>query len=193
MRLDILHSGYTRGTKILFAVIKLVSGYPLPDAAKIVFYRKEFYGRPMARLTQRIMRGPSSWSVADRELMAAYISRLNDCTFCVKAHGAIAARAYGDKGKVSAALNDMETAPIAAPLRAVLRMLGKLMREHTLEAGDMKNLLDAGVSYPQIEDALAVCFAFNTINRLADALDFDVPSPEAFEAAAKHLLKRGYQ
>ena len=49
MRLDILHSGYTRGTKILFAVIKLVSGYPLPDAAKIVFYRKEFYGRHMAR------------------------------------------------------------------------------------------------------------------------------------------------
>jgi hypothetical protein len=43
------------------------------------------------------------------------------------------------------------------------------------------------------EDALAVCFAFNTMNRLADAFEFFVPSPKAFEVGAKFLLARGYR
>jgi hypothetical protein len=51
----------------------------------------------------------------------------------------------------------------------------------------------AGVSRQQIEDALAVCAAFNTTARLADAFGFEVLSPEGFEAGAKYLLKRGYR
>jgi hypothetical protein len=50
-----------------------------------------------------------------------------------------------------------------------------------------------GVSRQQIEDALAVCFSFNTISRLADAFGFWVPGPRAFEAGAKYLLARGYR
>ena len=45
----------------------------------------------------------------------------------------------------------------------------------------------------QVEDALAVCAAFNTTNRLADAFGFELLSPEGFEAGAKYLLKRGYR
>ena len=45
----------------------------------------------------------------------------------------------------------------------------------------------------QIEDALAVCFSFNAIDRLADAFGFFVPGPKAFEAGAKYLLARGYR
>jgi hypothetical protein len=51
----------------------------------------------------------------------------------------------------------------------------------------------AGVSRDQIEDALAVCFAFNTIGRLADAFGFSMPGPAAFETGAKCLLARGYR
>jgi hypothetical protein len=58
---------------------------------------------------------------------------------------------------------------------------------------DIRSVLAAGVSRAQIEDALAVCFAFNTMNRLADAFEFFVPGPEAFEAGAKFLLARGYR
>jgi len=57
----------------------------------------------------------------------------------------------------------------------------------------MRTVLSAGVSRKQIEDALAVCFAFNTIDRLADAFGFFVPGPQAFEAGAKYLLARGYR
>jgi hypothetical protein len=72
-------------------------------------------------------------------------------------------------------------------------MLCKLTREHTLDADDMRAVLAAGVSPEQIEDALAVCFAFNTIDRLADTFEFSVPGPEAFEAGAKFLLAHGYR
>jgi len=72
-------------------------------------------------------------------------------------------------------------------------MLRKLTREHAVNVDDMRAVLAAGVSQAQIEDALAVCLAFNTMNRLADAFEFFVPGPRAFEAAAKFLLARGYR
>lgn len=72
-------------------------------------------------------------------------------------------------------------------------MLGKLTGEGTLSAADMREVLAAGASRQQIEDALAVCAGFNTTGRLADAFGFEVLSPEAFEAGAKYLLKRGYK
>jgi len=90
-------------------------------------------------------------------------------------------------------LSDLEAAPIEEPLRATLRMLGKLTREHAVDADDMRVVLAAGVSREQIEDALAVCFSFNTIDRLADTFGFFVAGPKGFEAGAKYLLSRGYR
>jgi len=193
MRLKILTSGYGFGTKVLFALIHAVSRQPVPDTAKLVFYRPDFYGAPMKEFTQEAMRGPSAWSVGDRELMAAFVSQMNGCAFCIGAHTATAARAYHDETKVSAVLANIETAPIEEPLRATLRVLGKLAREHAVTANDMRVVLAAGVSREQIEDALAVSFAFNTTDRLADAFGFFVPGPKAFEAGAKFLLRRGYR
>ena len=193
MRLKILDSGYSPGTKVLFAFIHLVSRQPLPDAARLVFYRSDFYGTPMKELTHEAMRGPSAWSVGDRELMAALVSKMNECAFCIGAHTATAARAYHDEAKVAAVLSDLETAPIEEPLRATLRMLRKLTLENAVNANDMRAVLTAGVSREQIEDALAVCFAFNTTDRLADAFGFSMLEPKSFEAGAKFLLERGYR
>jgi uncharacterized peroxidase-related enzyme len=193
MRLDILNRGYRPGTKLLFAVIRLFSGHPVPDAAKLVFYRPDFYGARAKEFTHEAMRGPSDWSVGDRELMAAYVSQVNGSAFCIGAHTATARRAYRDGPRVAAVLADLESAPVEAGLRATLRMLGKLTREGTVDAGDIRDVLSAGVSRQQVEDALAVCAAFNTTDRLADAFGFEVLTPEGFEAGAKYLLKRGYQ
>jgi len=193
MRPGILDHDYGAGTKLLFALIRLFSGHPVPDAAKLVFYRPDFYGARMKEFTQEAMRGPSAWSVADRELMAAYVSKVNECTFCVGAHSATATRAYQDGIRVAAVLADLESAPIEEPLRSTLRMLAKLTREGTLGADDMRAVLSAGASRQQAEDALAVCFAFNATDRLADAFGFEVLSPEGFDAGAKYLLKRGYR
>lgn len=193
MRLEVLNSGYSIGTKMLFTIIRLASGHPVPDAAKLVFYRSDFYGGPAKQLTHEAMRGPSAWSIADRELMAAYVSNANQCDFCVGAHTATAAMAYRDAAKVAAVLDNLDTAPIDEPLRVTLRMLGKLTREHAVTPDDMRALLVANVSSEQIRDALAVCFAFNVTDRLASAFGFEVLSPSGFEAGAKYLLSRGYR
>jgi uncharacterized peroxidase-related enzyme len=193
MRPDVLNRGYAPGTRLLFALIRLFSGHPVPDAAKLVFYRPDFYGSRAKRFTHEAMRGPSAWSVADRELMAAYVSTVNESAFCVAAHSATARQAYQDGPKVAAVLADLETAPVEGGLRATLRMLGKLTKEGKVDADDMRQVLSAGVSRQQVADALAVCAAFNTTGRLADAFGFAVLSPEGFEAGAKYLLKRGYR
>ena len=193
MRLSILDSGHGFGTKALFALIQAVSRQPVLDVIKLVKYRPDFYGNPMQAVTQDAMRGPSAWSVGDRELMAAFIAKTNQSEFCTKAHSAVAQRAYGDGKKVSAALSDPGSAAIEEPLRATLLMLGKLTREGAVDAEDMRAVLAAGATRQQIEDALAVCFSFNVIGRLADAFGFAVPGPKAFESGAKYLLSRGYR
>lgn len=193
MRLDILNHGYGPGTKLLFALIRLFTGQSVPDAAKLTFYRPDFYGARAKEFTHEAMRGPSAWSVADRELMAAYVSTVNRSAFCVGAHTATATQAYQDGSLVAAVLADVESAPVEEPLRATLRMLGKLTAEGSLTAQSMRDVLAAGVSPQQVKDALAVCAAFNTTDRLADAFGFEVLTPEGFNAGAKYLLKRGYR
>jgi uncharacterized peroxidase-related enzyme len=193
VRLTVLDKGHAFGTRVLFGIIRMASRQPVLDVIKLVKYRPDFYGAPMQTVTHEAMRGPSVWSVGDRELMAAIVSQANDCAWCTKAHGAVARGAYRDEAKVSAALSNLDTAPLGEPLRATLRMLRKLAREQSVNTNDMRAVLAAGVSRQQVEDALAVAFAFNTINRLADAFGFFVPGPQAFETGARYLLARGYR
>jgi uncharacterized peroxidase-related enzyme len=193
MRLAILDSGHDLRTKVLFAIIRAVSRLPVPDAIKTNRYRPDFYGLPMRVVTQEAMRGPSAWSVGDRELMGACMSKMNECEVCTKTHAGVAALAYHDEAKVSAVLADLESAPIEEPLRATLRMLRKLTREHAVDADDMRAVLAAGVSREQIEDALAVCFVFNTVDRLSRTFGWVVSGPKAFKAGAKFLFARGYR
>src|SRR5437879_3591373 len=130
MRLAILDHGHGIRTKAMLVLIRAFSGHPVVDAVKLALYRPSFYRA--GALTQEAMRGPSDWSVADRELMAAYISKMNETEFCVAAHTATSVLACA---KVSATLADLETAPLGEPLRATLRMLGKLTRESNVDAG----------------------------------------------------------
>ena len=191
MRLTILDRGHRLRTKALLALVRLVSRQPVVDAVMLALYRPEFYSG--GHLTHEAMRGPSAWSIGDRELMAAFVSKVNECQFCIAAHSATSGLWYGDHAKVAATLADVETAPIDEPLRATLRILGKLTREHSVDPDDIRAVLAEGVSPEQIEDALAVCLAFNITDRLADAFDFSVASPEAMNAGARYLLKRGYR
>ena len=192
MRLDILDRGHRFGTKLLFMLIRVMSRQPVPEALKLIMYRADFYGTPMKTVTQEAMRGASAWSVGDRELMAAFISKINECDYCIRAHSEVAAKAYSDRAKVMTTLANVETAEIDEPLRMTLRMLRKLALEHSVSSEDLRLLLDAGVSREQIEDALAVYYAFSTMNRLADAFDFAIGTPEEFVAGAQYLLSRGY-
>src|SRR5687767_8372876 len=117
MRLAILDSGHTFRMKVLFAFIRAVSRLPVPDAVKLNRYRPDFYGTPMRVVTHEAMRGPSAWSVGDRELMGACVSQINACEVCTRTHAGVAALAYQDEARVSATLTDLDTAPIEEPLR----------------------------------------------------------------------------
>lgn len=191
MRLQILDRGHRLPTKALLAIIRVVSGHPVVDAVKLAFYRPDFYGA--GALTHEAMRGPSDWSVGDRELMAAFVAQTVESPFCIAAHCATSTLWFDDAAKVTATLADLETAPIEEPLRATLRMLGKVASEHGIDADDMRAVLAAGVTPAQIEDALAVGLAFGITARLANAFDFDLATPAAMNAGAKHLLRRGYR
>lgn len=194
MRLGILDRGHGLGTKILFAIIRTASRQPVSDIIKLLRYRADFFGKHLQEVTHEAMRGPSVWSVGDRELMAAAVSKTNGCKFCVSIHTAVASKAYDDGTKVAAALSAEDTAVATPePLRATLQMLRKLMREHTVTADDMRAVLAAGASREQIEDALAVGLAFSTMNRLASTFDFVVPAGAALESGAKYLLAHGYR
>ena len=81
MRLAILDGGHRFGTKVLFALIRAASRQPVLDVIKLVKYRADFYGEPMQAVTHEAMRGRSAWSVGDRELMAAFVSKTNECEF----------------------------------------------------------------------------------------------------------------
>ncbi|MEV4139067.1 alkylhydroperoxidase AhpD family core domain-containing protein [Dactylosporangium sp. NPDC049742] len=154
-------------------------------AAHLALVDRILNGDHAKAFTHAAMRGPPAWAVADRELMAAYVADVVGSAFCVGAHTATARQAYGNGPMVAAVLADLESAPVAEPLRATLRMLGGLVTEGTVSAAGMRAVL--------AEDALAVCTAFGTTARLAEAFGFEVLSPEGFEAGAKYLLRRGYR
>jgi hypothetical protein len=81
MRLEAIAKGRGLGAKAKFAMIRLVSGAPTPDVVKTLSFRVPFFGGPFNELVQQVMRGPSEWSVGERELFAAFVSERNRCEY----------------------------------------------------------------------------------------------------------------
>jgi hypothetical protein len=81
MRLANVERGGRFVDRLLYAIIRRLSGLRAPDVLRTMRYRAPMFGRPFSVLTQAVMRGPSEWTVGERELFAAYVSRVNDCPF----------------------------------------------------------------------------------------------------------------
>jgi alkylhydroperoxidase family enzyme len=93
-----------------------------------------------------------------------------------------------------AVLADPDTAPISATLRAALGLVRKLtLAPEEVGADDLRATLEAGVSEDAVIDAMYVCFAFNLIDRVADALGFDLMDEEGYRRGAQVLLRFGYK
>jgi hypothetical protein len=90
-------------------------------------------------------------------------------------------------------LADVETAPIDDKLRATLKLLRTLTKQHSVTPEEIKAVLSTGVTKAQVQDAFAVCFAFNVIDRIADTFEFHVGPRAHFDIGAKMLLTRGYR
>lgn len=192
MRLPEVERGDSLRARALIRIISLALRARLPDAARVAFYHKNFVGSALGAWTQEAMRGPSKWSVAERELMAAMVAKWNSCPFCVGAHRAIAVRGM-DNAVADACIADYRTAPISDPLRATLAVLETMtLRPDELHADHARAAMAAGVTRRQLADAAAVAALFNIITRYANALDFAIPTDAEFGKAAGMMLKRGY-
>jgi len=192
MRLPEVERGSSLGNRLLIRFISTVMRMRLPDAARVAFYHKDF-GRPIGAWTHAAMRGSSTWTIGERELMAAMVAKWNSCEFCVGAHSAVAAKQLA-RPTIDQTLADYRAAPITNGLRATLGFLEKMTSHPAdLSAEDARTVLRAGVTSESLTDALAVASAFNIVTRYADALDFAIPSPSEFDRAGDMLLKWGYR
>ena len=91
-------------------------------------------------------------------------------------------------------LEDYRTAPIDEKVRATLRLLEKFtLQPNELEPADIRAVLATGVSREAIRDAFYVAFLFNTYDRLADTLGWELPDPAYYVKAGDYLLKKGYR
>jgi hypothetical protein len=81
MRLKAVERGERLADRLLYGMIRVMSGFRAPDVVRTLNYRKPFFGSPHRAHTHAVMRGPSSWTVGERELFAAFVSRLNQCAF----------------------------------------------------------------------------------------------------------------
>jgi len=80
MRLKKVHQGHRLPDRLMLTMMNLIVGHA-PGVVRTLRYRKEFFGHPFSELTEQVMRGPSEWTAGEREMFAAFVSRLNQCVF----------------------------------------------------------------------------------------------------------------
>lgn len=192
MRLQKVEKGDGFFSALLIRFISAVSGMRLPDAARIVMYHRDFYGKPMTAWTHAAMRGESGWTVGERELFAAMTARWNQCPFCEEAHGAIASLVIS-KTMVDAALNDFRKADLPPKLHAILPFLEIFAKTpEELSPEQVAGVLHSGISAQQLEDAMAVVVLFSITVRCANTFKFAMLNDADQSGAAKRMLKQGY-
>lgn len=148
--------------------------------------------RPLLDYHQALLRGPSPLTVAERELIAAYVSGLNACRYCHGVHEATA-QAFGiGDATVAALLTDVNTAPVPDRMKPLLRYAGKLtLSPAKITPADAEAVLTVGWAEQALYDAVAVCGLFNLMNRLVDGLGITA-GQDYFTAAARRLGDAGY-
>lgn len=137
-----------------------------------------------------LLRGDSPLTVAERELIAAYVSGLNACSFCLGAHRIIAEAFDVSPTLITRLLNDFETAAVEPRLRPILRLVAKLTRAPaSVRAADRDAVFAAGWSERALHDAVAVCALFNFMNRLVEGMG--VTTSPAIQAGQRARHARG--
>jgi uncharacterized peroxidase-related enzyme len=166
----------------------------LPDDAVLldVFRAYPATSRPLLEYHQVLLRGPSPLTVAERELIAAYVSGLNACRYCHGVHAATA-QAFGiSEGTLDALLDDVGTAPVAERLKPLLSYARKLtLTPSKITPGDAEALLAAGWEEQALHDAVAICGLFNLMNRLVEGLGI-AAGQDYFQVAGPRLADIGY-
>jgi len=151
--------------------------------------------KPMRELAEVLLRGPSTLTSGERELIATYVSSRNDCYFCQTSHGAAAAAHLGDRAHlVEDVKRDFLNAGISAKLKALLQVAGQVQqggKSVTPEAVEYAR--DLGATDLEIHDTVLIAAAFSMYNRYVDGLATWQPqNAEMYASMGEHLAHRGY-
>ena len=165
----------------------------VPGIRSLVMFRPET-GKPLYELAQVLLRGESPLSEAERELIAAYVSHLNNCMFCRNSHAAAARCLYGDeKDTVDDVLNDMQQSNVSDKLKALLQIAGKVqvLGKEVLPA-DIEAARELDANDREIHDTVLIAATFSMFNRYVDGLaSFTPTEPGVYEEMGNRMAK-GY-
>ncbi|MGC4861053.1 carboxymuconolactone decarboxylase family protein [Micromonospora sp. DT41] len=165
-----------------------------PGITGPMMYRPET-AKPLNELAEVLLRAPHSLPAGERELIAAYVSGRNECTFCCSSHSAFAA-AQLDEGMdlVDQVRADIDTAPISAKLRALLRIAGAVQisgRNVTSEL--VADARAEGATDLEIHDTVLIAAAFCMFNRYVDGLGTFAPiGQDAYAETTRRIIEVGY-
>ncbi len=147
---------------------------------------------PLLALHEQVMRAPSPLTAAERELIAAFVSGLNDCDYCHGVHSATAAAFGVPPDVLTAAIADLDSAPVGDRMKALLRYLAKLTRTPAkVTARDAGAVFAAGWDDRALHDAVLVCGLFNLMNRMVNGLGI-AARPDYLQMSGDRLHDIGY-
>jgi uncharacterized peroxidase-related enzyme len=152
-------------------------------------------GRHLSGLAEALLRGESSLTPAERELIATYVSSGNECTFCTQSHAAAARALYGEQAPtVDLVLRDLRSAPVSEKIKALLTIADKVRRDgRAVRPEDVERARLAGADDKAIHDAVLIAAAFCMYNRYVEGLATPAPSePGAYTSMGAMLAERGY-
>lgn len=170
---------------------------PLPDFPGIralMTYRPET-SKPLNELAEVLLRGPSTLSRGERELIAAFVSSRNDCHYCCSIHGAAAAQQLaGGEELVDEVKRSLDEAAVSGKMRALLGIAAKVQQGgKTVAADDIETARQAGATDLEIHDTVLIAAAFCMFNRYVDGLATIAPQdPDFYRARGALLAENGY-
>jgi uncharacterized peroxidase-related enzyme len=166
----------------------------LPGIRGLFAFRPET-AKPLCELAEVLLHAPGTLSMAERELIATYVSFQNDCYFCQTAHGALAAyHLEGNENLVLDVKRDFESAAISQKLKALMAIAGKVQHggKDVLPA-DVEHARSLGATDREVHDTVLIAAAFCMYNRYVDGLATWAPSdPAGYRQRAADVGKNGY-
>jgi uncharacterized peroxidase-related enzyme len=167
-----------------------------PGIRGLLAYRPET-AEPIMHLAEVLLRGDSTLTRGERELIAAYVSRLNECEYCAGSHGASAvALLPGGAEQVEQTLAGPTCdAPVSGKMRALLDIAGLVRIDGRLVSEEaVAKARDEGATDVEIHDTVLIAATFCMFNRYVDGLATPVPDdPIQYQMSAAHLVRHGYQ
>jgi uncharacterized peroxidase-related enzyme len=180
------------GKEVVMAHIALPEGAPGIVGPLLAYPDTESH---LNGLAEALLRGPSSLSSAERELIAAYVSHGNECFFCMNSHAAASRAHYGEEqGIVDRVLQDGAAAPVSDKMKALLAIADKVRRDGRLVTeSDVERARHTGADDRAIHDTVLIAAAFCMYNRYVDGLGTWAPQEAAaYQEIGQRLATQGY-